>query len=73
MMNYSQSDLAEKVKITMAQAIEIATKQDPGLVMECRLVSIQEGQSEMIYYAVRISNNKDNKKLPVNAIDGKVK
>lgn len=73
MMNYSQSDLGEKVKITMAQAIDIATKQESGLVMECRLVSIKEGQSDVIYYAVRISKDKDKKLLLINAIDGKIK
>ncbi|MBX7170330.1 MAG: M48 family metalloprotease [Pyrinomonadaceae bacterium] len=73
MMNYNQSDLSEKVKITMAQAIDIATKQESGLVMECRLVSVKEGQSDIIYYAVRISKDKDNKKLLINAIDGKIK
>ena len=73
MMNYSQSDLGEKVKITMAQAIDIATKQESGLVMECRLVSIKEGQSDIIYYAVTISKDKDKKQLLINAIDGKIK
>lgn len=69
----SQAELAKHVKITMAQALEIAAKEQKGVIVECRLVFAKANEA---YYSVRIVYDQGAEKvetrLLINATDGNV-
>lgn len=67
-----QTELAARVKIPMSQAIETATKDHPGTVVNCEL----RGGADNIFYAVAIVHGEEQHResitILVSAIDGKV-
>jgi len=68
-----QAELAKEARITMQQAIQIATNQYPGTVMESRLV--REFQDKVCYFLLILSDNGTETattRVFVNAIDGSV-
>jgi TonB family protein len=67
-----QSELARQAKISMAKAIEIATKSQPGSVLKCDLRS----ENEKLFYTVVIISGEKNETrrsiIFVSAMDGKI-
>jgi TonB family protein len=69
-----RADLAKRAKISMAKAIEVATKEQPGTVVNCELRG--GGDNSDIFYAITIvpSDERQGKQthILVSAIDGKL-
>lgn len=68
-----QANLAKEAQITMQQAIQIATSQYPGTVMESRLV--REFRDQVCYYLLILSDNgteTTSTRVFVSAINGGV-
>ena len=71
------AELAKKANITMQQAIQIAMSQQPGTVMQCRLISEQPlGERDQVFYILTIVSG-DEPKSPsttmlISAVDGSV-
>ena len=67
-----QHELAKQARVTIEQAIQIAKNQQPGTVMECRLV----GEHNMVFYFLTIVSGEDTENntyhVQVNALDGQV-
>ncbi|HUK31066.1 MAG TPA: TonB family protein [Candidatus Acidoferrum sp.] len=67
-----QTELAARVKIPMSQAIETATKEHPGTVVNCEL----RGGVDNVFYAITIvygdEQHRQGRTVLVSAIDGKV-
>ncbi|MCI0664892.1 MAG: hypothetical protein L0220_27830, partial [Acidobacteria bacterium] len=67
-----QAELAKQARITMQQAIQVATNQQPGTVMECRL-GREEGE---VVYKLLILSGDDKESIAtyflISAIDGRV-
>jgi TonB family protein len=67
-----QTELAARVKIPMSKAIEAATKDHPGTVVNCEL----RGSADNIFYAITIVHGEEQQRqsmtVLVSAIDGKV-
>jgi TonB family protein len=67
-----QAGVAGRVKIPMASAIEIATKDHPGTVVNCDL----RGSPDQIFYAITIvfgdEQHRQGVVVLVSAIDGKI-
>ena len=72
----SQSDLAKQTKITMAEAIEIATRNQPGTVLEAKMVFVKIKDANQAFYAIKIvfdqGTEKGEKLLLINGNDGKI-
>jgi len=67
-----QAELAKQAKITMQQAIQIATNQYPGTVLDSRLV---RGSNQASYVLTILSDNgteTTTTRVLVSAIDGSV-
>ncbi|HRH41285.1 MAG TPA: M56 family metallopeptidase [Pyrinomonadaceae bacterium] len=67
--------LISLAKISMSQAIEIATKEMPGTILECKLIFYNskdpnDRDAGTPTYAIKIANEQLEKYLLVNAIDG---
>jgi len=77
-----QIELAGRAKISMDQAIQIATSQQPGKVLECSLVGEHwespgklAADATVLYHVVIISNDATNPTVAhvlVNAVDGTI-
>jgi TonB family protein len=67
-----QTELAGRVKIPMSQAIETATKDHPGTVVNCEL----RGGADNVFYAITIvygeEQHRQGATVLVSAIDGKI-
>jgi bla regulator protein blaR1 len=71
------AELAKKANITMQQAIQIAMSQQPGTVMQCRLISEQPaGERDQVFYILTIVSGDDQKSasttMLISAVDGRV-
>jgi len=67
-----QATLAKEAKITMGQAIQFATYQQPGTVLECRLV---RERGEVFFNVVVFSGNDAENNathLQISAVDGRI-
>ncbi|MFZ0820928.1 MAG: TonB family protein [Candidatus Acidiferrales bacterium] len=68
----SQAELAKRVKIPMSKAIEVATKDHPGTVVNCEL----RGGPDQVFYAITIVSGDEHLGHRVtelvSAIDGKL-
>ena len=68
----SQLELARQAKIPIDQAIQIANRQAPGIVMEARLI----GERGTVTYLVSIlqqnPNGNEMVHVLVNAVDGSI-
>lgn len=69
--------LIKMAKVSMSQAIEIASKEMPGTILECKLVFYNikdknDKDSGAPFYSFKIASEQVEKPLLVNAIDGKV-
>jgi beta-lactamase regulating signal transducer with metallopeptidase domain/uncharacterized membrane protein YkoI len=72
-----QSELAKEAKVTMQQAIQIATSQQPGTVMECRLIGEKlVGERDTVLYVVTVLSSNETEstttRVVISAIDGRV-
>src|SRR5262245_37880973 len=71
-----EHDLPKVVQISMSQAIQIATAQQPGTVVECRLQGYREEGREYADYAIWIRNAERAEspftRFIINAIDGRI-
>ncbi|HJZ82926.1 MAG TPA: M56 family metallopeptidase, partial [Pyrinomonadaceae bacterium] len=77
-----QIELASRARITMDQAIQIATSQRPGKVLECSLVGEHwespeklAADAQILYHVVIVSNDATNPTVGhvlVNAVDGTI-
>jgi beta-lactamase regulating signal transducer with metallopeptidase domain/uncharacterized membrane protein YkoI len=71
------AELAKKANLTMQQAIQIAMSQQPGTVMQCRLIGGRPvGERDQVFYILTIVSG-DEPKSPsttmlINAVDGRV-
>jgi len=71
------ASLAKKANITMQQAIQIAMSQQPGTVMQCRLIGGRPaGEQDQVFYILTIVSG-DEPKSPsttmlISAVDGRV-
>ena len=80
MQEKRNAELARAAKISMDQAIQIATSKTPGKVLECTLVGERwEGPGELakpglvLYHVVILSGDESNpitNHVLVNAVDG---
>ena len=72
----AEAELAKMAQIPMYQAIQIATSQQPGTVLECRLRGNRVEDRETVYYDVRILSAEGAKSIvtrfAISAIDGRV-
>jgi beta-lactamase regulating signal transducer with metallopeptidase domain len=73
----NRADLAQNMNISMANSIDIATAQQPGTVLETKLVFERNGgETEEPFYVVTIVVEKDGlkseKRVIVSGIDGSV-
>jgi beta-lactamase regulating signal transducer with metallopeptidase domain len=71
------AELAKKANITMQQAIQIAMSQQPGTVMQCRLISEQPaGERDQVFYILTIVSGDEQKSasttMLISAVDGRV-
>jgi uncharacterized membrane protein YkoI len=71
------AELAKKANITMQQAIQIAMSQQPGTVMQCRLIGEQPaGERDQVFYILTIVSGDDQKSasttMLISAVDGRV-
>ena len=67
-----RATLAKEAKITMAQAIQLATYQQPGTVLECRLV---RERGEVFFNVVVFSGNdveNNATHMQISAVDGRI-
>lgn len=67
-----QATLAKEAKITMGQAIQFATYQQPGTVLECRLV---RERGEIFFNVVVFSGNdveNNTAYIQISAVDGRI-
>lgn len=81
-MKARQAELARQAKITMDQAIQIATSQQPGKVLECSLIGEHwEAPGKLakdgvvLYHVVILSGDETNpttSHVLINAVDGSV-
>jgi beta-lactamase regulating signal transducer with metallopeptidase domain/uncharacterized membrane protein YkoI len=72
-----QAELAKKANITMQQAIQIAMSQQPGTVMECRLIGERmEGERDQVLYILTIVSGDESESasthMLISAMDGRV-
>lgn len=65
-----QADLLNRARITKEQAIQIATKEYPGVVSECVL----SGGKEIAFYTIKLLPDGNQKRtiIQVNAVDGQI-
>ncbi|HKQ90593.1 MAG TPA: M56 family metallopeptidase [Blastocatellia bacterium] len=73
----SNAELAKKANITMQQAIQIAMSQQPGTVLQCRLISEQPaGERDQVFYILTIVSGDEQKSasttMLISAVDGRV-
>lgn len=75
----AMNKLAKLAKVSMAQALEIATKEVPGTILECKLVIYNvkgkdpnSKESSQPFYSIKIATDQEERHLLINAIDGKV-
>jgi uncharacterized membrane protein YkoI len=71
------AELAKKANITMQQAIQIAMSQQPGTVMQCRLIGEQPaGERDQVFYILTIVSGDEPKSasttMLISAVDGRV-
>ena len=71
------ASLAKKANITMQQAIQIAMSQQPGTVMQCRLIGGRPaGEQDQVFYILTIVSGDDPKSpsttMLISAVDGRV-
>jgi uncharacterized membrane protein YkoI len=71
------AELAKKANITMQQAIQIAISQQPGTVMQCRLIGEQPaGERDQVFYILTIVSGDEPKSasttMLISAVDGRV-
>jgi beta-lactamase regulating signal transducer with metallopeptidase domain/uncharacterized membrane protein YkoI len=71
------AELAKKANITMQQAIQIAMSQQPGTVMQCRLIGErQAGERDQVFYILTIVSGDEQKSasttMLISAVDGRV-
>src|SRR5262249_6872917 len=71
-----ESELAKVVQISMSQAIQIATAQQPGTIIDCRLGGYRKDGREYADYDVWIRYGDGAKstvtRFFINAIDGRI-
>jgi uncharacterized membrane protein YkoI len=73
----NNAELAKKANITMQQAIQIAMSQQPGTVMQCRLIGErQAGERDEVFYILTIVSGDEPKNssttMLISAVDGRV-
>jgi beta-lactamase regulating signal transducer with metallopeptidase domain/uncharacterized membrane protein YkoI len=73
----NMAELAKKANITMQQAIQIAMSQQPGTVMQCRLISEKlAGEQDQVFYILTIVSADEPKSasttMLISAADGRV-
>lgn len=69
----SIAELAKQANITMPQAIQIAMSQQPGTVMQCRLIGGRPGgEGEQVFYILTIVSGDDSTAMLISAVDGRV-
>jgi uncharacterized membrane protein YkoI len=73
----SNAELAKKANITMQQAIQIAMSQQPGTVMQCRLIGEHPaGERDQVFYILTIVSGDEPKSasttMLISAVDGRV-
>jgi uncharacterized membrane protein YkoI len=71
------AELAKKANITMQQAIQIAMSQQPGTVMQCRLIGERHaGERDEVFYLLTIVSGDEPKStsttMLISAVDGRV-
>jgi uncharacterized membrane protein YkoI len=75
-LEIKEDEMATLVQISMHQAIQIATTQQPGTVLECRLVGKGEKDRAMVGYQVRIlpaeGAERTFTRFTISAIDGRI-
>jgi uncharacterized membrane protein YkoI len=75
-VEFQGAELARMAQIPMYQAIQIATAQQPGTVLECRLRGNRVEDRETVYYDVRILSAEGAQstvtRFAISAIDGRV-
>ena len=72
-MSIHHWEAAKKANITMQQAIQIAMSQQPGTVMQCRLIIEQlAGERDQVFYILTIVSNDEPKTMLISAVDGRV-
>ena len=71
-----EDELAKLPQIPMQQAIQIATAQQPGKVLECRLVGRVVEDLWLVFYDVRILSaegaERTSTRFAISAIDGRI-
>jgi uncharacterized membrane protein YkoI len=71
-----EAELAELPQIPKQQAIQIATAQQPGTVLECRLVGREVEDLWLAFYDVRIISTggaeRTFTRFAISAIDGRI-
>jgi len=71
-----EDELAKLPQIPMQQAIQIATAQQPGTVLECRLVGRVVEDLWLVFYDVRILSaegaERTSTRFAISAIDGRI-
>jgi hypothetical protein len=71
-----EDELAKLPQIPMQQAIQIATAQQPGTVLECRQVSRVVENLWLVFYDVRILSaevaERTFTRFAISAIDGRI-
>ena len=72
----AKDELAKLAQISMPQAIQIATTQQPGTVLECRMVGRRWEDREVVFYDVRILSAEGAERtftrFAISAIDGRI-
>ena len=66
------ASMVKEAKITMEQAIQIATSQQPGTVVECRLARELDEVSFMLLIVSGDETQSTASRVQVSAIDGRV-